>query len=338
MIRGMEEPTHTNPAYAVPSQDSGTQRSLKKPILIGLALIIIVAVAAFLITPIRAQVAHVWFYLTAPEEAKQLIVAGANPGEVGTFATFTFSGREGMTIPVEGLVIDYAERGSVRVVSIANPATMTNELYLLGDEPVQLTEDRYAKTGIVISHDGSRIAYSAPAEKRLVGPFFSVQPEGWTVMVMDLATREITEVAAGHGPQFSDPNDPSRIIYTSAGGLVLHDLDAGIIAVNNLFPPLSTGYPVRISDDGAKALVFNSEQSQYGIHAINATTLEHTLLAAIPDTFVSAVLTDTHAYWVKQGFGAPNELWSLSLAEGSTPKKLYTFLDGFTVNRVINRP
>lgn len=338
MIKGMEEPTHTNPGHTVPSQESETRRSWKTPAFIGLALIIIVAGAAFLITPIRAQVAHVWFYLTSSEEAKQLIVAGANPGEIGKFATFAFSGREEMVFPVEGLVIDYAERGTVRVASVANPATMTSELYLLGDEPVQLTEDRYAKTGIAISHDGSRIAYSAPANKLLGGPFFSVQTEDSTVMVMELATREVTEVGVGHGPQFVDANDPSKIIYSSAEGLVLHDLAAGLIAVNSLFPPLSTGYPVRISDDGTKALVFNSEQSQYGIHTIDATTLEHTLIAAIPDSFVSAVLTDTHAYWVKQGFDAPNELWSLSLAEGSAPKKLYTFLDGFTVNRVINRP
>ena len=332
----MEETTPIDPAQPLPVRESTKNRRVLFIICAVAALVLIAAV--LLLTPIRATMSHAWFYLTAPEEAKQLIVAGANPGEIGKFATFARSGREEIQFPVEGLVIDYAERGSVRVASVANPATMTNELYLLGDTPVALTEDRYTKTGIAISHDGSRIAYSAPANKLLGGPFFSVQPEGWTVMVMDLATREITEVGAGHGPQFIDADDASRIIYSSAGGLVLHDLDAGVVATNDLFPPLSAGYPVRISEDGSKALVFNSEQSRYGIHSVDATTLEHTLLAAIPDTFVNAVLTDTHAYWVKQGFDAPNELWSLSLKEGSTPKMLYTFSDGFTVNRVINRP
>lgn len=307
-------------------------------ILVIAVLLVAVALVAFLITPVRASIAHTWFFLTAPSEAKKLIVAGAHPGEIGKFQNFALSGREEMVVDVEGLVIDYAERGPVRIASVANPGAMTSELYLLGDGSVQLTEDRYAKTGIAISHDGSRIAYSAPAEKRFMGPYFSLKPEEWTVMVLDLATREIIEVGSGHGPQFVDPNDASKIIYSSAEGLVLHDIDSGVIAVDSLLPPLNAGYPVRISNDGTKMLIFNTEQNRYGIYSIDTATHEHTLYAAIPDTFVSATLTNSHAYWVKKGLDAPSELWSLSLKEGSTPRKIYTFFGGFAVSRVINRP
>lgn len=338
MIRGMEESTQTKLQYAVPGFNLGKSASWKKPVLIGLAVVIILVAAAFLITPIRAQLTHVWFYLTAPEEAKQLIVAGANPGEIGKFAIFTLSGREEMTVPVEGLIIDYAERNGVRIASVVNPTTMADELYLIGDEPTQLTEDRYSKTGIAISHDGSRIAFNAPPNKQIGAPYFSMLPEGWVVMVMDLETREIIEVGKGYGAQFVDAGDPSKIVYVSAEGLVAYDLDSGVSVTNDVVPPFSAAYPIRVSDDGTKALIFNPEQNRYGINTIDTTTLKHTLYAAIPDTFANAILTDTHAYWVKKGNTvAPSELWTLSLRENSTPRRLYTFFDGFTVSRVINR-
>lgn len=331
MIRGMEETIHMD------TEEKGRARAWQKPALIGLAAVIIVIIAAFLITPVRATIAHVWFQLTASEEAKQLIVAGGNPGMPTKFQTFAAFGREELMLSVEGLVIDYAERDGIRIASVANPAAMSSELYLLGETAEQLTQDLYTKTEIAISHDGSRIAYSAPAEKRFIGPFFSLVPQDWTVMVMDLATREITEVGQGHGAEFADPNDSSKILYSSPAGLTLVDIDTGERTVNGNVPTFNASFPVRISDDGTKALVLDSTAGTYSVYMIERESLVLTPIAMLPHKFASAVLTDTTAYWVKKGVeGSPSELWSLQLEEGAKPRREYTFFGGFIVTRVIH--
>lgn len=334
----MEEPIQTDSQYIARRHESEKGASRRKLALIGLTIGIILIAGAFVITPIRAVIAHTWFLLTAPEEAKQLIVAGGNPGVPTKFQTFAPFARDEMTLPVEGLIIDYAERDGVRVASVANPAAMSSELYLIGEIAEPLTQDLYMKTEIAISRDGSRIAYSAPAEKRYRGPFFSLVPQEWVVMVMDLATREITEIGRGHGPQFANSDGSSVIVYSSPEGLASVDLETGERIVNDSYTHLfSATYPIRISDDASKALVFDPAADAYGVYMLDEESLTLTPIATIPHKFSNAILTDTRAYWVKKGMqGSPSELWSLQLEEGAKPRREYTFLGGFIVTRVIH--
>lgn len=328
-------PSDSQNASPVSKEERGN--AWKKKALIGLILITAVLVVAFLISPVRATIAHVWFYLTASEETKQLVIAGGNPGVPTKFKTFTPFGREEMVFGVEGLVIDYAERANVRIASVANPKTMTNELYMLKDTPVLLTEDLYTKTDIAISHDGSHIAYSAPAEKRLTGPFFSLRAEDWTVQVMNLATREITDIGLGHGAQFVGTGASLKLLYSTTEGLVLVDLDTSERVSNENVPAFSASHPIRVTSDGSKVLIFDPSLSTYRVYSINLESLELMPLATLPHQFAGAILTDTSVYWVKKGVeGTPSELWSLSLEEGATPHREYTFIDGFIVTRVIH--
>lgn len=336
----MEESTKTSPSYVLPSEKSSPHFIWKKPVLIGLAIIpIVVAVVfAMMFAPVRDFVSNIGFYVTAPAEAKNLVSADQSPGVPAVFQTFGLLGMSSVPMGIEGLIIDYAERGDVRIASVVIPQSQVNELYLLGATPVALTGDGYPKTGLAISADGSHIAYSAPKEKRLTGPYFSLNAEGWTVMVMNLSTAQITEVGAGHGAQFADPTDASKILYSSTEGLVFADLATGARVINDSVPAFSAIFPIHVSDDGRKVLIFDSVLGAYQAYTIDRTSLALTPIGSIPERFVSAAITDTHTYWVKkEPQGNSGELWSQALEKDAVAKKAYTFLGDFVPVRVTPR-
>lgn len=244
----------------------------------------------------------------------------------GELHKFNLLGLREKNIAVTGTLSDYAEEGGTKVAIVLAPDERSQDLWLIGGEPRQLTADGIGKAAVSLSPDGKWAAYAQLADAP-AGALFNVQLSAWSVRVMNVETGEFWDAGAGFAPQFFVRDDVTYLLFTSARGVVVADATARTTQTTFFLNPGTVDYAAIISEDGSHVAIPNGVNRMYDLFTVTrvAAPLQITFVATAPvllegaqfkdDTLYAVEWNESGSYvWKMEANGAAENIYTLPTA------------------------
>lgn len=190
--------------------------------------------------------------------------------EMRTLRELSHRGATQVTLPVSGNVIEYARRGAE--AAIVREGTGDQSVYVLGTEPERIATGLAPKSALIVSEDGTLLAY-AERDTTIASTsseFYS--PEFWVVHVYNVATKVNQIMGVGYAPQLFTLAGVPYLSYTTPFGIRFvnvvtkqtADLSVQISATDGRLTPV-------ISPDGTLIAIPNTVASRYSLFDLMVT-------------------------------------------------------------------
>jgi len=313
---------------------SETPRFSRKTIIIGIGVLVLGVALLLAFVGLKNGEFNI---LPVSEEQTFSYVTRTGYGSEALMLSQDAFGKRDVGAP--GTVVEYKEAEDVAVAILRSDDALprpTTEVYVLGDTPRALTDDGYAKAGLAVSHDGTKVAFARINEDRSYQQFSSLLSD-WMIVVVDVATGEQEEVGTGFGAQFADPANAGVLLYATEEGVQAVDVVSGAVAVNEFVEVASAHYTPSVSPDGSHTLVYNPETQRYAVFEITSLfpSLTLTPVSQISDALVHAVMQNDTVYGIAKGEGDALELRAYAVGDLSTGRVVRSLPAGNQIYQLI---
>lgn len=323
----MEEPV---------TQPSVEQNTVQKPtpsnnrarliiLIIIVALLIIAVLAA--VVPINGK--NLIDRFRTMQDLRDLHVGADSYSEANMQAFGLFGLKEHAAGAGLGTVGDYAAGGKVEAAIITGDDG-AQHVWILGNEPKQISQSAGGKGSLAVSPDGSLVAYAVRTGGEADYVF---NLSAWTMHVIDLATGSDVQLNAGFDPHFFTRDGVTYLLYTSPSGIeVAERVPDG--AYRSFLTPYTfadtVGFAAKISDDGMH-LAIKSTASQtasfFDVFRVSTTMPLGVEPAGKPNLALGQVVfSNGYAYGFANGM--PETVWKIDLKDLENVSEIYKLPEG----------
>ena len=238
---------------------------------IVVAGVIILLLVLLLIPGVRDRIATWWLALSAPEAVREFTLIEGHSRHVG--GTLARIEGAGITRQEEEntLIMDHEKRGDAEFAITRTISPASVNVVALTPEARTYVSDENLKSGLSVSMDGKWALYATLPNSVVDGDvmYFS-NPSMWRVMLLDLTTGDVRQIAEGASPAFLNPEDPTQVLYMSESGLVVHNTATGESAPTNI-PAGTENTPFILSDDGKYLALYSTLLNEYALFEVYST-------------------------------------------------------------------
>ncbi len=252
--------------------------------------------------------------------------------QVGFYKTSLFGGISSIQSS-NGEILAYAESGTTKVALVRSRDTGAVQLQKFGSGEATIPTSMNPKSGLTISDDGNKVAYSESYENTVP---FSGDPADSQIVVIDLRTGDKVTVGTGILPKFISAGTGSILSYYAPEGFTIRNLESGTHISTNQFSR-GTLYPIAFSNDGKYLVAYDVFSSRYMVYSISQIlpSFEVTALGPLTTEYSSVTISGSHLYGAKVNEQGATQIYEYTLGRDLTVGKLvYTFPAGVTVSHL----
>ncbi|HWH07239.1 MAG TPA: hypothetical protein VNU47_01795 [Candidatus Paceibacterota bacterium] len=321
----MEEPVTQPPVTPAAPQSTPTFTRTRLIILISvIAVLALIAIAAFVPFGGKSLISRIQTQF----ELRDLRIGDRSYTDAAmrSFGIFDLKADDaGASL---GTVGDYARGGSVEAAIVT--ADGSQQVWLLGSEPRQLTQSSAGKASLAVSPDGALVAYAARSGGEAE---HATQLSAWTMHVIDTATGADVELNSGFDPHFFTRDGVTYLLYTSPLGVEVAERIADGSFRSFLTPfefADSADFAVKVTADGSYVALKSVASRTYGFFSVYraSSTLPLGLEPAARSAIAlgDVVFSNGNAY----GFanGRPETVWKVGLNDPEANVNFYELPDG----------